>query len=152
MHGLMPHMRTHTSNHLYVSKNTCRSGNLPKAKARTGRGNFGKRLGCHLGHLAMCWQVQGDLQGSSHLTCRLLNSFEMRLNFFMGKRAADENRAAIYPSIDFCKNPNSICDPSSPPELKWVAGREMMSAGHNTNRPSRGGGGVVLAILATCGI
>lgn len=40
----------------------------------------------------------------------------------MGKRAADEGRSSIYPSIDFCKNPNSICDPNSPAELKWVAG------------------------------
>merc|ERR1712110_574770 len=27
-----------------------------------------------------------------------------------------------YPDIDFCKNPGAICDSSSPPELKWVAG------------------------------
>ncbi|CAJ1355344.1 unnamed protein product [Effrenium voratum] len=62
-----------------------------------------------------CWWGRGVIQTTG--TCNF-----GKLNFFMGKRAADENRAAIYPSIDFCKNPNSICDPSSPPELKWVAG------------------------------
>lgn len=62
-----------------------------------------------------CWWGRGVIQTTG--TCNF-----GKLNFFMGKRAADEGRTAVYPSIDFCKNPNSICDPSSPPELKWVAG------------------------------
>jgi hypothetical protein len=28
----------------------------------------------------------------------------------------------LYPDIDFCRNPGAICEPSSPPELKWIAG------------------------------
>jgi len=62
-----------------------------------------------------CWWGRGVIQTTG--TCNF-----GKLNFFMGKRAADEGRSSIYPQIDFCKNPNSICDPSSPPELKWVAG------------------------------
>jgi len=62
-----------------------------------------------------CWWGRGVIQTTG--TCNF-----GKLNFYMGKRAADEGRNSIYPSIDFCKNPNSICDPTSPPELKWVAG------------------------------
>ncbi|CAE7496999.1 unnamed protein product [Symbiodinium natans] len=62
-----------------------------------------------------CWWGRGVIQTTG--TCNF-----GKLNFFMGKRAADEGRSSIYPQIDFCKNPNSICDPSSPGELKWVAG------------------------------
>ncbi len=45
-----------------------------------------------------------------------------KLNYYMGKRAASEGREALYPNIDFCKTPWSICDPEGPGELKWVAG------------------------------
>merc|ERR1712127_785973 len=45
-----------------------------------------------------------------------------KLNFYMGKRAASEGRTSLYPDIDFCRAPWSICDPAGPPELKWVAG------------------------------
>jgi len=62
-----------------------------------------------------CWWGRGVIQTTG--VCNF-----GKLNFFMGKRAADEGRSSIYPQIDFCKNPNSICDPGSPPELKWVAG------------------------------
>eukprot|EP00913_Durusdinium_trenchii_P024683 g23170.t1 len=69
------------------------------------------------------------------------------LNFFMGKRAADEGRTAVYPSIDFCKNPNSICDPSSPPELKWVAG---MFYWLNAVQPYNSGGWNYITELRLC--
>lgn len=62
-----------------------------------------------------CWWGRGVIQTTG--TCNF-----GKLNFYMGKRAADEGRDAIYPSIDFCKKPGSICDPSGPGELKWVAG------------------------------
>lgn len=39
--------------------------------------------------------------------CKDLDVFfaTLRLNFYMGKRAADEGRSSIYPSIDFCALP-----------------------------------------------
>ena len=40
----------------------------------------------------------------------------------MGKRGKDEGRTVLYPDLDFCKNPESICEPTSPAPLKWIAG------------------------------
>jgi len=62
-----------------------------------------------------CWWGRGVIQ-----TTGVCNFGKM--NYYMGKRAADEGRHSIYPTIDFCKNPGAICDQDSPPELKWVAG------------------------------
>ena len=45
-----------------------------------------------------------------------------KLNYYMGKRAHDEGRAALFPDIDFCKEPGAICAPDGPPQLKWIAG------------------------------
>merc|ERR1712187_322221 len=62
-----------------------------------------------------CWWGRGVIQTTG--TCNF-----GKLNFYMGARAASEGRGALFPDIDFCKNPGAICDESSPPELKWVAG------------------------------
>jgi len=45
-----------------------------------------------------------------------------KLNYYLGKRAADEGRESRYPSVDFCKDPEVICASSEYKELKWVAG------------------------------
>ena len=42
------------------------------------------------------------------------------LNYYLGKRAADDGRDSRYPDIDFCKNPGAICDPGGHVELKWI--------------------------------
>lgn len=42
------------------------------------------------------------------------------LNYFLGKRAADEGRESRYPHIDFCKDPGAICSREEHPELKWI--------------------------------
>ncbi|KAL3785064.1 hypothetical protein ACHAW5_001764, partial [Stephanodiscus triporus] len=44
------------------------------------------------------------------------------LNYYLGKRAADEGRESRYPDIDFCKDPGAICVPGGHVELKWIAG------------------------------
>merc|ERR1712150_231501 len=62
-----------------------------------------------------CWWGRGPIQTTG--TCNY-----GKLNFYMGKRAADAGRPAIFPDVDFCKNPELICDPSGPPQLKWVVG------------------------------
>lgn len=62
-----------------------------------------------------CWWGRGVIQTTG--TCNY-----GKLNYYLGKRAATEGRTSMFPTIDFCKNPASICDISSPPELKWVAG------------------------------
>jgi len=45
-----------------------------------------------------------------------------KLNYYMGSRGDKEGRQVLYPTLDFCKNPEAICEPTSPPELKWIAG------------------------------
>lgn len=45
-----------------------------------------------------------------------------KLNYFLGARAAVEGRTSRYPTIDFCKDPEAICDSEEHQELKWVAG------------------------------
>ncbi|EJK55173.1 hypothetical protein THAOC_25123 [Thalassiosira oceanica] len=45
-----------------------------------------------------------------------------KLNYYLGKRAADEGRPSRYGEIDFCKTPNKICDSEDYKELKWIAG------------------------------
>jgi predicted chitinase len=62
-----------------------------------------------------CWWGRGVIQ-----TTGICNFG--KLNYYMGKRGHDENRTVLYPTLDFCKNPEAICEPSSPPELKWIAG------------------------------
>jgi len=62
-----------------------------------------------------CWWGRGVIQTTG--VCNF-----GKLNFYLGARAARENRTALYPNVDFCRNPSAICQRSSPPELKWVAG------------------------------
>jgi hypothetical protein len=62
-----------------------------------------------------CWWGRGVIQTTG--VCNF-----GKLNYYMGKRGKDEGRDVLYPTIDFCKNPEAICEPSSPPALKWIAG------------------------------
>merc|ERR1712151_154365 len=62
-----------------------------------------------------CWWGRGVIQTTG--TCNF-----GKLNYYMGKRAHDEGRNALYPDIDFCQDPGVICNPSGPSELKWIAG------------------------------
>jgi len=62
-----------------------------------------------------CWWGRGVIQTTG--VCNF-----GKLNYYMGKRGKDEGRDVLYPDLDFCKNPEAICDPDSPPALKWIAG------------------------------
>lgn len=62
-----------------------------------------------------CWYGRGVIQ-----TTGMCNFG--KLNYYMGKRGSDENRTVLYPDLDFCKDPESICKPDSPAPLKWIAG------------------------------
>jgi hypothetical protein len=62
-----------------------------------------------------CWWGRGVIQTTG--VCNF-----GKLNYYMGKRGKDEGRDVLYPTIDFCKNPEAICEPDSPPALKWIAG------------------------------
>ena len=62
-----------------------------------------------------CWWGRGVIQTSG--PCNI-----GKLNYFLGKGAADRGVASLYPNIDFCADPEAICDSSKPTELKWIAG------------------------------
>jgi hypothetical protein len=62
-----------------------------------------------------CWWGRGVIQ-----TTGICNFG--KLNYYMGKRGHDEGRKVLYPKVDFCKDPETICKPESPPALKWIAG------------------------------
>mmetsp|Transcript_1949 Transcript_1949/g.4577 ORF Transcript_1949/g.4577 Transcript_1949/m.4577 type:complete len:1223 (-) Transcript_1949:74-3742(-) len=62
-----------------------------------------------------CWWGRGVIQTTG--VC----NFGM-LNYYLGKRAADEGRDSRYPHIDFCKDPGAVCSREEHPELKWIAG------------------------------
>ena len=47
-----------------------------------------------------CWWGRGVLQTKG------ICSFG-RLNYYLGRRAADEGRDALFPDIDFCINPEA---------------------------------------------
>mmetsp|Transcript_15457 Transcript_15457/g.22821 ORF Transcript_15457/g.22821 Transcript_15457/m.22821 type:complete len:150 (+) Transcript_15457:887-1336(+) len=62
-----------------------------------------------------CWWGRGVIQTSG------VANFG-KLNYYLGKRAAVEGRDVLYPSVDFCKRPDSVCDPNEDGSIKWVAG------------------------------
>lgn len=45
-----------------------------------------------------------------------------KLNYYLGSRAKKRGAAALYPEINFCKDPEVICRDDGPPELKWISG------------------------------
>ena len=62
-----------------------------------------------------CWWGRGVIQTKG--VCSI-----GRLNYFLGKGAADAGRPSPYPNVDFCEDPEIICGSSQYSELKWVAG------------------------------
>merc|ERR1712166_772829 len=60
-----------------------------------------------------CWWGRGVIQTTG--VCNF-----GKLNWFLGKRGKDDGREVLYPTIDFCKDPEAICKPDSPPALKWI--------------------------------
>lgn len=63
-----------------------------------------------------CWWGRGVIQTTGICNFGILN-------YYLGKRAADDGRDSRYPDVDFCKNPGVICNPNSGhPELKWISG------------------------------
>jgi len=62
-----------------------------------------------------CWWGRGVIQTTG------VANFG-KLNYYFGKRASVEGREALFPTVDFCKRPDAICDPNEDPSIKWVAG------------------------------
>ena len=61
-----------------------------------------------------CWWGRGAIQTTG--VCNF-----GKLNYFLGKKAAQRGRQALFPEIDFCADPEAICRDDNP-ELRWVAG------------------------------
>jgi len=61
-----------------------------------------------------CWWGRGAIQTTG--VCNF-----GKLNYFLGKKAADRGRAALFPDVDFCADPEAICRDEHP-ELRWIAG------------------------------
>ena len=75
------------------------------------------------------WHRHVPLVSPSHFVFLFVVSSNFgKLNYYLGKRAADEGRESRYPSIDFCKDPEVICASAEYKELKWVAGSEWESS------------------------
>ena len=63
-----------------------------------------------------CWWGRGVIQTTGICNFGILN-------YYLGKRAADDGRDSRYPDVDFCTDPGVICNPNSGhPELKWISG------------------------------
>ena len=64
-----------------------------------------------------CWWGRGIIQTRG--VCQY-----GKLNYYLGKRAADEGRDALYPQIDFCEFPQGVCssDETYGGELQWMVG------------------------------
>lgn len=76
--------------------------------------NFGRQEG-RSDVEGCCWWGRGVIQTTG--VCNF-----GKLNYHLCARAAAEGRHALFPSIDFCANPSSICEPGSDPRLRWIAG------------------------------
>lgn len=62
-----------------------------------------------------CWWGRGSIQ------LRGVCAYG-KLNYHLGKRANDEGRPAMFPDVDFCRNPQAVCSHEKYPDLKWIAG------------------------------
>lgn len=87
------------------------------AGQRAGRwewdGSGGSVEGC-------CWWGRGVIQTTGRCNFGTLNHY-------LGRSHLDETRfprsgAPLYPDLDFCADPESICSSTAHPELKWIAG------------------------------
>jgi len=45
-----------------------------------------------------------------------------KLNYYIGARAKEEGRRSLFPSIDFCQNPQAICSGQYSYSLMWITG------------------------------
>jgi len=61
-----------------------------------------------------CWWGRGLLQMKGPCAFG-------RLNYYLGARAARENRKSMYKDVDFCVNPEAICGSQFRHELVWIS-------------------------------
>ena len=64
-----------------------------------------------------CWWGRGVFRNVTRGRCVF-----GQMNYYIGKRAADEGRASLYPTVDFCQFPEAICASEFSHQLRWVSG------------------------------
>lgn len=67
-----------------------------------------------------CWWGRGVIQTTGRCNFGVLNHYLGRTHLDPGTHAPPAT--VLYPDIDFCQQPESICASTEHPELKWVAG------------------------------
>ncbi|KAL7476052.1 hypothetical protein ACHAW6_001934 [Cyclotella cf. meneghiniana] len=60
-----------------------------------------------------CWWGRGAL-----LTRNVCNIG--KINYYLGKKAAQDGRTSIYPNVDFCEYPEATCSSESSEEMIWT--------------------------------
>jgi len=61
-----------------------------------------------------CWWGRGVIQTSG--VCNF-----GKLNYYLGAGASNRNAPSLFPDVDFCRNPQAICDDDKP-TIKWISG------------------------------
>jgi len=69
-----------------------------------------------------CWWGRGPYPRGASGTCMI-----GQLNYYLGKRALDEDRSSARYEVDFCKDPSAICrgyypDDETNSEIRWLMG------------------------------
>jgi hypothetical protein len=67
-----------------------------------------------------CWWGRGVIQTTGRCNFGTLNHYLGQTHLNTDVYPAPAN--PLYPTIDFCKNPEVICSSTEHPELKWIAG------------------------------
>lgn len=67
-----------------------------------------------------------------------------KLNYFLGKRAADEGRSSLFPDIDFCKDPEAICANAQYPQVKATFAEATITNVHTLQAGSLCSNGLIV--------
>lgn len=67
-----------------------------------------------------CWWGRGVIQTTGRCNFGTLNHYLGRTHLQEGTHGRPAQ--VLYPDLDFCENPESICSDTAHPELKWIAG------------------------------
>ena len=43
-----------------------------------------------------------------------------KMNYYLGKRGAELGRSTLYPTVDFCQNPEATCNSIDSQEMRWT--------------------------------
>jgi len=87
-----------------------------------GRGAMLTRGSCNYGKVGYLSCCILDMYLSCQLTAHSRSLFSQQLNFHLGAQAAEDDRPAIYPKVNFCTEPDAICASDESMEMRWVVG------------------------------